>query len=107
MSVLLLVLLANLITFVFFFACHLSPLVSLLSPESDVLSDVSFSTPLSSFGLVFTFYATMSCIYVGNRIEYTYLGNLCLNLDVHQGFLWLQSMCDKKFVVVISLELHL
>ena len=36
-----------------------------------------------------------------------YLGRLCLDPDVDNRFFWLQSMCDKKLVVDISLELHL
>ena len=101
MSVVLMV--ANSITFVFFFACHLSPLVSLLSPESEGLSDASFSASLSLFHFAFPFYKFRSCIYVGNRIKYTCLSELHLNSNVCSSFLWLQSMGDKELVVVVGM----
>jgi len=101
MSVVLMV--ANSITFIFFFACCLSPLVSLLSPESEGLSDVSFSASLSLFHFTFPFYKFRSCIYVGNRIKYMCLSELRLNSNVCSGFLGLQSVCDMKLVVIIGL----
>ena len=58
---------ANSITFTFFFAHRLSPLVSLLSPESEGLSDAPFFASLSSFRFTFPFYEFRSCIYVGTE----------------------------------------